>query len=243
MSQVRQQQGTIVRFWALDHHRAEPVLWTPSPWVKLVFAAEGTLQMRTENQMHVLPPNRAMVVGPGKHHPARTLGRARLRTLYFAESLPVRRTGQVLEVRPLFRELVQEACRIGPLRAEDAVHLALARLILSEVAASPVLPASIRMPESDWLLAWAEGFLASPREPSDPGFSRRTLERRLLAETGLTLGEWCRQARALLGLQALSRGATVLEAALEAGFETSSGFIQSFKRQFGQTPGSLARTP
>lgn len=46
----------LVRFWSLDHHRAEPILWTESPWTKLVYAVEGTLQFETAAQLHVLRP-------------------------------------------------------------------------------------------------------------------------------------------------------------------------------------------
>lgn len=59
------------------------------------------------------------------------------------------------------------------------------------------------------------------------------------AEMGLTVGQWRQQAKALRGLRALSAGATVLESAMLAGYETSSGFIQSFRKQFGTTPGRM----
>jgi AraC-like DNA-binding protein len=61
----------------------------------------------------------------------------------------------------------------------------------------------------------------------------------MLSETGLTLGQWRQQARGLVGLRSLAQGASVMEAAMESGFETASGFIQSFRRQFGFTPGRI----
>ena len=117
---------------------------------------------------------------------------------------------------------------------------ALATLLLNEIKAAPRKPTSIRMPTTKWVWQWAAQYLDEPTVPLPTDFSHRTLERRLVAETGLTLGQWRQQAKALRGLRALSEGSTVLEAAMLAGFETSSGFIQSFRRQFGTTPGRMS---
>lgn len=239
MSQLRQKpdEDVLVRFWSLDHHRAEQVVWPVSSWVKLVFAAEGTLMVQTRSHLHLLPPNRAILIPAGEPHPSRTLGRARVRTLYFPDSSFLSASYGVLEVRPLFRELISEACRVGPLRSTRPREWALSSLLAAEIELAPRMPTSIQMPRSGWLAAWAEAFLDDPATPEPAGFSRRTIERRMTSETGLSLGLWRQQARALRGLQALSSGSTVLEAAMAAGFDTCSGFIQSFRRQFGVTPG------
>jgi AraC-like DNA-binding protein len=181
------------------------------------------------------------MISPNEPHPGRTAGKARVRTLYLSPKLDVTHRSGVLEVRPLFRELIAEACRVGPLVRHDARHDALASLIGVEIEAAKPLPTSIRMPTSDWVCAWTTAFMRNPAELPESGYSRRTLERRLRAETGLTLGQWCQQARALIGLQAIAEGEPVLEAAMTAGFESSSGFIQSFKRQFGTTPGRMLK--
>ncbi|MCA0359517.1 MAG: helix-turn-helix transcriptional regulator [Armatimonadetes bacterium] len=243
MSQSRQEARptVLVRFWSLDHHRAEAVLWTTSPWDKVVYSLEGTLHVETENELHVLPSNRALFVPAHVCHPARTLGKACVRTIFFAPQISVRRTSGVFEVRPLFRELIAEACRIGPLEANSPHHHALATMLQAEVESAHSVPTSISMPRSPWLHQWAQGFLNDPLATPDPGFSRRTLERKILAETGLSLGRWMQQARALIGLQALSSGCSVAEAAHVAGFETTSGFVQAFRRQCGTTPGKLLR--
>lgn len=232
-------QGVLVRFWSLDHHRAEDVLWTLSPWDKLVFALEGVLQVQGDERVHILPPSRALCVPAGQAHPSRTLGRAKVRTLYFAPSLSLRGGQRVLQTSPLLRALVDESCRSGPLVESDPRHNALAALLHFEIHRAPSLPSSIPMPVTPWLRGWAESFLDHPGKDGPAGFSQRTAERRMLSETGLTLGGWRQQARALVGLRALSQGATVMEAGMEAGFETTSGFIQSFRRQFGSTPGRI----
>lgn len=242
MSKSRQADADVlVRFWSLDHHRAEDILWPKSAWPKLVFAMEGTLQVETHDRLHILPTNRGLWVNVNESHPARALGRAKVRTLYFSPSLDMARETGPMEVRPLLREMIVKSCRIGPLLSTDPYARALAILIQAEVLSGPSIPTSIPMPQSDWLRSWTEAFFAHPETVPNPPTSRRTLERHILRETGLTLGQWCQQARALIGLRLLASGATVLEAASESGFETSSGFIQSFRRQFAITPGKMLK--
>lgn len=243
MSQSRQagDDGTLVRFWSLDHHSAEEILWPASPWPKVVFAVEGVLQVQASSRVHLIPSNRALFVAAGEAHPAQTLGKAKVRTIYFVPHLDIAREPLVLEVRPLFRELIAEACRIGPLTADRERDVALTALLIHEVHTAPEVATSVPMPQSDWLKEWASSFLEDPLTPDPLGYSIRTVERKMLSETSLTLGQWRQQARALVGLRELSLGSTVLEAAIAAGFETSSGFIQSFRKQMGDTPARMAK--
>lgn len=236
-SRQRADEGVLVRFWSLDHHRAEPVLWPISPWPKLVYAAEGTLQVESANRLWVLPSSRALWVPAGESHRAATLGRARVRTLYFSPDMRFERAEGTVAVRPLLRELIVEACDCGPLRTGEARFEAIAVLLRFELEWAPAVPTGIVLPHSDWLRAWTSAFLADPSTPLKGEWSRRTLERHLQKETGMSLGQWCQQARAVIGLRALSTGSTVLEAAMEAGFATSSGFVHSFRKRFGTTPG------
>lgn len=241
MSQSRHDSQVLVRFWALDHHRSESVLWPVSPWPKLVYCMEGAMQVESRSHLYVLPPNRAIWIEAGEPHPAETLGKARVRTLYFSPSMPLQRTTGLVEVRPLLRELIAESCLSGPLLAPDSRGEAMATLLQSEIEIAPSIPASIAIPQSEWLREWTTSFLEYPLQLPESSYSRRTLERQLLKETGLTLGQWCQQARAMIALRTLAKGSTVLEAGIEAGFATPSGFIQSFKRQFGTTPGRYQR--
>ena len=67
--------------------------------------------------------------------------------------------------------------------------------------------------------------------------SARTLERRFLAETGLTVAGWGRQARLLQGLRGLAAGQPVKRVAQAAGYRSASAFVAAFRVVFGQTPG------
>lgn len=230
----------LVRFWSLDHHRAEAIPWPISPWPKLVYAAEGTLQVDSRDRVWILPPNRALWVPAGETHYAATLGKVRVRTLYFSPDMNIERESGTLEVPPLLREIIVESCNSGPLISGNARLEAMAVLLQFEIEQAASIPSGIVMPQSDWLRQWATQFIDNPLEFPSCTWSRRTMERQMLKETGLTLGQWCQQARAVIGLRALSTGSSVAEAAIEAGFATPSGFIQSFRKRFGTTPGRIS---
>ncbi|MBB1624214.1 helix-turn-helix domain-containing protein [Achromobacter sp. UMC71] len=77
------------------------------------------------------------------------------------------------------------------------------------------------------LAAWADAI----------GMAPRTLARRFLDETGLTLGAWRQQARLMRAQEMLAAGRSVTAAALESGYDNVSAFIAMYKREYGVTPG------
>lgn len=67
----------------------------------------------------------------------------------------------------------------------------------------------------------------------DPVQVRRTFKRQF----GITFQEYQRGMRLGTAMRVLREGAPTLEAGLEAGFESDSGFREAFARVFGDTPG------
>ena len=67
----------------------------------------------------------------------------------------------------------------------------------------------------------------------DPVQVRRTFKRRF----GMTFQAYQRACRLGTAMRALHDGASTLDAGLEAGFESDSGFREAFLRVFGDTPG------
>jgi AraC-like DNA-binding protein len=72
--------------------------------------------------------------------------------------------------------------------------------------------------------------------------SIRTLERRFMRETGMSMRGWRLRARLLQALPLLERGDTVTDVALACGYDSTSSFIASFGQFFGATPGTFAAT-
>jgi len=73
----------------------------------------------------------------------------------------------------------------------------------------------------------------------DPVQVRRTFKRSF----GMTFQAYHRACRLGTAMRALHDGATTVDAGLDAGFESDSGFRDAFARVFGETPGDARDTP
>lgn len=168
---------------------------------------------------------------------------ARVRSLYFSPEFPVALPESPIEVLPLLRELIVAACARGPLLAFRPDHVALAELLRYELGMALTHPVGLPWPQSEWLQRFATSAADTPADAdrliAETGYSRRTVERAMVAQTRLSLGRWLRQARMLRALAILSGGGSVGEAALGAGYSEPSAFIHAFRHAYGVTPGRL----
>jgi AraC-like DNA-binding protein len=73
------------------------------------------------------------------------------------------------------------------------------------------------------------------------GASKRSIERLLQQEIGMTFGKWRQQLRMMQGMRLLAEGAKVTHAAFECGYSTPSAFISMFRKVLGTTPSSYFR--
>jgi AraC family transcriptional regulator of adaptative response/methylated-DNA-[protein]-cysteine methyltransferase len=106
--------------------------------------------------------------------------------------------------------------RCHPLGQTDPAHQAL----LEAVRADPAR-------------RWSEADLVA--QGLDPSSLRRSFRRQF----GMTFLEYARQARLRAGFGTLAGGGRVIEAQLDAGFESASGFRAAFARLLGRAPGAF----
>jgi AraC-like DNA-binding protein len=234
---IRTAAGEAVDGQVIDRHA--------HGWGQLIYCASGVMTVWTEDGSWVAPPHWAIWVPAGVAHEIRFVGRCAIRTLYlrpdFAGDLQ-ERCG-VIGVSPLLRELVLRATAIGMLDTRDNAQAAMALLIRDELVSRNVEPLALLAPSSpvarraaELLLEGSAGVTveAAARQV---GLSTRALERRFLAETGMPIARWSRQARLLQALRRLAGGASVKAAAHAAGYATDSAFVAAFRASFGVTPG------
>lgn len=214
-------------------------------WHQLIHASSGVLMVWTERGSWVVPSSWAVWVPAGVRHRIRAAAPAAFRTVYVvpgcAEGLP--EACAAITVSPLMRELVLRIVEIGMLDGRDAIEAAAAILLIDEIRSSPVPPFGLPEPQSDATRRVVErlfrgdaatGLAAIAREG---GMSPRTLERRFLAETGMSIGRWRRRGAMLTAVERLATGMSVKQAAAAAGYATPSAFVAAFRAEFGETPG------
>lgn len=237
-------------FFLIRTLAGEGVPGRPAPahahaWGQLIYAAAGVLTVWTEVGSWVVPPHWAVWAPAGVSHALRFHGACALRTLYVRPDAPGERPVRctVMTVSPLLREMILRAVEIGMLDERDALEAALARLILAEFDQCEVAPFELPAPTSA-PAQHAATILEDPRRRDLSttaladlvGLGARTLERRFLDETGLTLGRWRRQARLQAALRALASGTPIKVVAEAAGYSSQSAFTAAFRDSFGVTP-------
>ena len=235
----------LVRTMAADFADGDTIAPHAHDWGQLIYAASGVVTVWTEPGTGIVPPSGAVWAPPGVRHGLRFTGAASLRTLYVRPDVanPSSR-GAVVPVSPLLRELILRAVHLRMLDAREQTHRSIVDLIMRECSTMAAPPLDLPLPRNERMRQLAEHLSRRPRDRTSHaalarrfGVGVRTLERRFSAETGLSLGQWRRQARFIHALQQLGAGASVKSAAAEAGYRTPSAFIAAFRASLNTTPG------
>lgn len=212
---------------------------------QLLYAVSGTMRIRTASESWIVPTDRAVYIPANIIHSVAIRSALEMRTLYIGSghSTELPTSPIVLGVTPLLRALIlallDEPIAYTPGTRADR----LARLILDEIGRSEPLAMSIPMPEDKRLLRLCEALIEAPSlaltldEWADQaGASRRTLARLFRTECQMTFTAWRQRVRFHAAVEALSRGASVGEAARLHGYGSVSAFTAAFRRAFGVTP-------
>jgi AraC-like DNA-binding protein len=215
------------------------------PVSQLIYAVRGVMVVQTADGQWVVPPTRALWMPALVTHGIRMVGHVRMRTVYVqprgAPGLPAECA--VVTVSPLLSALILEAVNARLPYTQDSRDGRLMRLLIDEVVQLPTLPLNLPYPSDPRLRVIHERILKAPDDPStlamwartfrlDP----RTIHRLFVRDTGLTFGQWRRQARLLAALEMLARGERIVDIALAVGYRSPTAFSTMFHRQFGAPP-------
>jgi len=212
-------------------------------WHQLIYASAGVMTVTADRGLWIVPPHWAIWAPAGVQHAISFTGASEFATLYLRPSdwtdLP--NESCVVSASTLLRELILHACAEGMLDRRNAVHIATALLIVNACRTRSVPALGLPTPTSDLLRrvakACAEEHAESAQIARRHGIGLRTLERRFLAETGMSLGQWRRHAMFLEALRLLAQGKPVKQVATETGYSSASAFVAAFSQTFRTTPG------
>ncbi|TIX87976.1 helix-turn-helix transcriptional regulator [Rhizobium sp. P44RR-XXIV] len=217
-----------------SHHQAQ-----------LLYAVGGVISLTTDRGTWVVPPSRAVWLPPNLEHVTTSHTSVRFRSLLIeAESnaaLP--KDCMVVEVTPLLRELILRLAELVDKSDKQEMADAVIRLLLLELSFLPAQPLNLPMPTHAVLAEFChrmrnELALELPTEQAAQQLhmSRATFMRLFQRETGLSFGKWRQQARMLKALTLLAEEKSVLDVALECGYDSPSAFSAMFRRSLGRSP-------
>lgn len=240
--------ATVIRCLAATYYDGFHIKPHQHLWGQLIYAGSGVMRVRAGGTLWIVPPARAVWMPAGTVHEIHGLGDFAMRTLYFIGAVNERLPSEccALDVTPLLRELVLEAVDLSPIDEGDEAAMRLAHVTIDRISTARTLPLSLLLPRDPRALRLAERLQAEPSQQADlaelardAGASARTIQRLLLAETGLPFSQWRQRLRLLHAATLLGEGKSVTEAGLEAGYAGTSAFIAAFRKQFGFTPSQL----
>jgi AraC-like DNA-binding protein len=210
---------------------------------QLLYGISGVMRVITPYGQWIVPPNRGIWLPAGVWHEVHMLAFVEMRTVYIHPDALPNLPCCVLAITPLLRELILAAVNFDQAYPSNSREGRIIQLLLDEIISIPTLPMVLPMPEDKALRLICDELLTAPddiRSSSDwagkMGVDARTLQRRFNKNTGMTFGEWRRQARLLNALERLASGERVIDIALESGYASPSAFTAMFKRQFGVAP-------
>ena len=203
------------------------------------------MTVHTRRGFWVVPPMRSVWIPAKTLHSVTMSGAVSMRTLYFQPGLRWvgRRECAVLNVSPLFRELILHACNFKKLRKHVAAERRIIEIIVDQLKVVKSVPLLLPQPTDPRALRVAGALSPSTAERKplsklcrESGASKRTIQRLFLEETKMAFRKWQQQLRLLRALQVLACGQKVIAAALEGGYSSPSAFISMFRKQLGTTP-------
>ena len=244
-----QSAGAPVKAFARHLAPGHDTGWHRHQRAQLVMSAAGTLTCGTRDGTWVVPPDRAVWIPPEREHRLTCAGPVAVRALYFKPDFwDGGERCRVLRLEPLLRALILRAAE--PHRGRRTAAARRLAVLHDELAAAVEAPLGLTLGTDPRLRRVTQALAEDPADSRSLALwaraaaaSERTLARLFLAETGLSFGDWRRQARLLRSLSLLAAGAPVTAVALDLGYAGPSAFIQAFRCQFGTTPGRyLKRT-
>jgi AraC-like DNA-binding protein/quercetin dioxygenase-like cupin family protein len=214
---------------------------------QLIHAIAGVVIVRSCGSSWVVPTGRAVWVPRETGHELELVGDVQMRTVFVAPGrdadLPA--ACSIITVSPLLRELILEAVGLHERRAHalDSRTDRILHLIVDEIATAPALLLQVPMPRHPAIAQLCRELLSEPASvtsleswAASVDMSARTFARIFRRETGMTHGEWCRYARVLLSLPKLAMGESILDVALNHGYDSPSAFSAMFRKTLGMSP-------
>lgn len=212
---------------------------------QLIHALTGVMTVMSEHGSWIVPAGRAVWMPAGSDHAVRFFSGVSMRTVYVAPDARPSLPGgcEVIEVSPFLREAIVAATRVPLDYAFGGRDHRVMELILDELETAPRLQLHVPMPRDLRLMGLCEQLVASPSAPvtladlaAGINVSERTLARLFHRELGMSFGQWLRRMRLLLSLPRLAAGASVLQVALEHGYDSPSAYSAMFRRTLGIAP-------
>lgn len=211
----------------------------------------GLAVLETEAGAWTCPPGQCVWIPPNIEHSLRSCGKISgwMVRMDITAKVELPAEPRILALSPLLREVIVKMMTWVDDAALDAPRRRLLDVFYDEVRSAPTTPLHLPVPHDEALrrlsLLLGETSDASmdlSELAHEVGVSERSLFRKFQQETGLSPGQWRRQAKVLRSFELLADGWSVTETATEVGYESVGAFVRAFREIAGLTPSQYAQS-
>lgn len=209
---------------------------------QLLFTQRGCMSIELDNMLCLLPPTRAAWIPSGTYHRVIMRGVVAYRSIYFTPSGTLPDKIQVMDVNPLFREIIERVAFWPWDKAQEEQEKTLA-LLFEELLNAPKEYLQLPMPQDKRLCLWLSDIKRGTLLPerlnklaNRVGASSKTIGRIFISDTRMSYQAWRQQWRLLHAIELLAEGMSLSEVAYKLEFSSDSAFISFFKSHTGITP-------
>ncbi|MGI9355316.1 MAG: AraC family transcriptional regulator [Rhizobiaceae bacterium] len=215
---------------------------------QLLYAASGTMRVRTDTHTWIVPPERTLYIPGGVIHSVSMRNPVEMRTLYIEPKSHPKLPDACIVITPsaLLKELIGALLEEPENYFESDRGTWLGQLVLDELCRGTTLDFGIPLPSDPRLLRLCEHLIENPGEVKSLGVysdlaaaSERTMARLFQSELGLGFAAWRQQVRFHNALEHLARGSAVSKVALACGYASASAFTAAFRKNFGYPPSRI----
>ena len=217
-------------------------------WYQLMYASTGVLNVEYQNQIMLVPPQKAIWLPPNCDHRVRVPVGAHFHSVYFRPDV-VSELGddsKVLSITPLVRELILSVGEMTSLdKMLDDKGLRLTQVLIDQLSLQADSALSLLIPLDKRLSKLVSHIIQTPSDATSLedwaqrlGLSSRTITRIFTKEVGIGFKEWRQKVRLLEAINLLEQGLSVTQVALEVGYQSPSAFTYAFKQVFDTNPAS-----
>lgn len=212
---------------------------------QLILTLHGGVTCLAPDAYWMVPFNSAVWIPGGYLHSNRVTPNAQVLFLYIEPEWPgLPDTCCTLHISPMLREMMKHFAGLPFSSLSEDHNQRFARVMLDELVTMPVNSLHLPISPHPKMQLLADKLMNAPGDrctlsiwASRMAMSKRSFERFVLKETGMTFGRWRQQLQLLVAIRLLVTGLSVQHVACELGYDSPTAFITMFKKILGQTPG------
>lgn len=217
---------------------------------QLISVSGGALLISGRDARWVVPAGYAAWIPAKTRCALEPAGQTHVAVLYLKTDVVTRSPAmcEVLGVPPLLSAIVDHLIALESLPFDRAGRR-LAAVLADQIAAAARVDLRLASPKHPRAIQVAELLMADPSDTlslttlgKELSVSTRTLARRFVGDTGVTLGQWRQQFRLTHALTLVASGKAVKDVAFEVGYESPSAFVAAFRHALGTTPARMFKS-